>query len=176
MKKTLILMCGIPASGKSTTAERLANHFDHPPIISLDAIRENLFGTRAIQKQGYIIYKKSIIDTVISFKNHDVVIYDATNRTAKARKRVVEQIQKNIKCDVFCIYLATDRATAIERNKTRDENIRVPEEVIEKMLNNLQEPSIAEEYFKDIYKIYPETLDNTKFIVYDILTKQILED
>lgn len=176
MKKTLILMCGIPASGKSTTAEKLARHFDHPPIVSLDMIREELFGTRKEQAHGDVVYNYSLVDTIMFFKLHDVVIYDATNRTAKMRKRVVEQIQKSVKCDVFCVYLATDRATAIERNKARDESIRVHEEVIEKMFDTLQEPSIAEEYFKDIYKIYPETLDNTKFIVYDILTKQILED
>ena len=176
MKKTLIIMCGVPASGKSTVARRLQQHFDHAPIISMDDIRETKFGSRADQNHNYEVYNYSIIAVVDAFKTHDVVIYDATNRTRKARKQLVNQISNYWNFDAYCVYLATDIDIAIERNEQRSEHEKVPVSVIRRMCDSLQEPTYEEEYLKDIYKIYPETLDNSRAIVYNILVKQIKEN
>ena len=50
--KILIMMCGIPASGKSTIARNLQQLIGNTPIVSMDDIRVYLFGTRKCQKQG----------------------------------------------------------------------------------------------------------------------------
>lgn len=176
MKKTLIIMCGIPASGKSTVARRLQKHFDNAPIISMDELRETLLGSRADQSHNYEIYKYSLDAAIQTFNNHDVIIYDATNRTRKARKQLVEALSNYWDFDAYCVYLATDIDIAIERNLNRAKNEIVPLPALRRMWNTLQEPTFEEEYFKDIYKIYPETLDNSRDIVYNILTKQIKEN
>lgn len=46
MKKTLIMMCGIPASGKSTVAQKLKNRLPNTKYFSLDEMRKWLLGTR----------------------------------------------------------------------------------------------------------------------------------
>lgn len=176
MKKTLIIMCGIPASGKTTVARRLQQHFDNTPIISMDELREALLGSRADQSRNYEIYICSINAAIQAFNNHDVVIYDATNRTRKARKQLVEELSTYWDFDTYCVYLATDINIAIERNLNRAKNEIVPLPALRRMWNTLQEPTFEEEYLKDIYKIYPETLDNSRDIVYNILVKQIKEN
>lgn len=176
MKKTLIIVCGVPASGKSTIARRLQICFDHAPIVSMDDIRETVFGSRADQSHNYEVYNYSILATAKAFESHDVVIYDATNRTRKARKQLVNELSKYWDFDTYCVYLAIDIDIAIERNAQRAEYQRVPVTTIRHMYDTLQEPTYEEEYLKDIYKIYPETLDNSRDIVYNILVKQIKEN
>lgn len=182
MKKTLIMMCGIPASGKSTVARRICRQFDHPAYFSLDATREELFGTRKIQKCGREVWKMTMLKIVGAFREKDIVIYDATNITPERRIAVVQELLTFMReVDIFCIYMAIGTKTAKERNKQRDKDICVPDEVINRMADEFIKPSFNETYkgqqlFKEIYKIYPETLDNSADIVYDILTKQIKEN
>ena len=173
MKKTLILMCGIPASGKSTLAYNLSLHLDKAPIVSMDSIREEWFGTRKCQDKGWEIYSQSLDDVIWYFSTYDIVIYDATNRSKKARKQIVEDIQTYIDCDVYCIFMNTPIDIALERNADRNENIKVPETVIHHMYNTLQPPTEEEKYFKKIFNVIPKTLDNSKDIWYNMFVNQI---
>ena len=88
MEKILILMCGIPASGKSTIASTLVEYLKEQKsaIISMDAIREKWFGTRKCQDRGDEVYAQSVEDVLWAFEHFNIVIYDATNRAKKTRK------------------------------------------------------------------------------------------
>ena len=152
MKKTLILMCGIPASGKSTLAHNLSLHLDNAPIVSMDSIREEWFGTRKCQDKGWEVYSQSLDDVIWYFSTYDIVIYDATNRSKKARKQIVEDIQTYIDCDVYCVFMNTPIDIALERNANRDESIQVPSTVIHRMFDTLEPPTEKEKYFKKIFK------------------------
>lgn len=173
MKKTLILMCGIPASGKSTLADNISLHLDEAPTVSMDAIRELMFGTRKCQKNGDIIYGRSIAEVIFAFEDYDIVIYDATNRTAKARKQVVEDIQIYIDCDVYCVFMNTPIDIALERNADRDESIQVPPTVIRRMYNTLQPPTEEEKYFKEIYIIDAQLFDSCAEMWYNMFVNKI---
>lgn len=174
--KILILMCGIPASGKSTTAHFLQQSIGNAPIVSMDDIREELFCTRKYQKQGGLVYGLSVGKTVRLLQERDVVIYDATNRTRKARKEIVKYIQQRVKCIVYCVYVATPLDIAIERNKNREEDIQVPEAVIHRMFNTLEPPTEEEKYFEKIFKIIPETLDTCGDAWYNVFANQMKGD
>ena len=174
--KILILMCGIPASGKSTTAHFLQQSIGNAPIVSMDDIREELFGTRKYQKQGGLVYGLSVGKTIRLLQERDVVIYDATNRTRKARKEIVKYIQQRVKCIVYCVYVATPLAIAIERNKNRDEDIQVPDAVIHRMFSTLEPPTEEEKYFEKIFKITPETLDTCGDSWYNVFANQMKGD
>lgn len=108
----------------------------------------------------------------------DIVIYDATNIIPCQRKNVVKYLAyKGFSPNIYCIYLDTTPEIAKDRNRARDEEERVPDSVIDSMAQRFTPPTATEEFngqyiFQDIYKIYPETLDNSVDIVYDILTKQ----
>lgn len=179
MKKILILMCGIPASGKSSVAYNLAQYLEEQKsiIISMDNIREEMFGTRKCQDRGDEVYAQSVEDTLWAFEHFNVVIYDATNRTRKARKRLVKTIQKWYDCIVYCVFMNTDVTIALERNKNRNEDIQVPDEVIYRMASTLQSPiEEKEKYFEEIFKVTPELLDNYGDMWYNVFVNQMKGD
>ena len=169
--KKLILMCGVPASGKSTIAKKLSICLNNTPIVSMDDIREILFDTRKCQKQGDLVYKLAVNRIIRLFRDTDIVIFDATNRTAKARKQVIQDIQDSVDCDVYCVFLNTPLDIALDRNLNRDESIQVPPAVIRRMYETLQLPTNEEYSYEKIFEITPETLDIYKDLVYNINTK-----
>ena len=169
--KKLILMCGVPASGKSTIAKKLSICLNNTPIVSMDDIREMLFGTRKCQKEGYLVYNLAVNRIIRLFNETDIIIFDATNRTAKARKQVIQDIQDCVDCCVYCVFLNTPLDVALDRNLNRDESIQVPPAVIHRMYNTLQPPTNEEYSYEKIFEITPETLDICKDLVYNINTK-----
>lgn len=173
MKKILIMMCGVPGSGKSTVATTLHYFLGEVPCISMDDIREELFGSRKCQKHGDVVYQYSIDDTVQAFSRYDIVIYDATNRTQRSRRTLVEDIQKYIDCIVYCIYMNTPLEIALERNVERDESMRVPPEVIHRMYNSLQPPTEEEKYFEEIFIIDPKVLDTCGDMWYNLFVNLV---
>ena len=178
MRQILILMCGVPASGKSTVANNLAQHFGEQKavVISMDAIREKWFGTRKCQDRGDEVYAQSVDDVLSAFKSCNVVIYDATNRTRKARRKLVETIQKYYDCLVYCVFMDTPLDIALERNVNRDESIQVPPAVIHHMSATLEPPTEEEKYFEKIFKIIPETLDTCGDAWYNVFANQMKGD
>ena len=179
MRKILIMMCGIPASGKSTVAYDLAKRLEEQKsiIVSMDSIREEWFGTRKCQDRGDEVYAQSVEDTLWAFENFNVVIYDATNRTKKARKQLVKTIQKYYDCIVYCVYMGTPLEIALERNTKRDESIQVPPEAIRRMYNSLQPPTKKEKYFKEIYCIIePKLFDIYREMWYNMFTNLVKGD
>ena len=169
--KKLILMCGVPASGKSTIAKKLSICLNNTPIVSMDDIREMLFGTRKCQKEGYLVYKLAVNKIIRLFSESDIVIFDATNRNAKARKQIIQGIQDCVDCCVYCIFVNTPLDVALDRNTKRDESIQVPPVVIRRMYETIQPPTNEEYFYEKIFEITPETLDIYKDLVYNIVTK-----
>lgn len=166
--KKLILMCGIPASGKSTIADILSVYMNNAPIVSMDGIREMLFGTRKCQKQGDLVYTLAVNKTIRLFQECDIVIFDATNRTKKAREKLIEDIQTYYNCYVYCIFVNTPVDIALGRNSNRDESIQVPPAVIHRMYDTLQPPTNDEYSYEKIFEITSESLDIYQDLVYNI--------
>ena len=179
MRQILILMCGVPASGKSTVANNLAQHFEEQKavVVSMDAIREKWFGTRKCQDRGDEVYAQSVDDVLSAFESCDIVIYDATNRTRKARRKLVETIQKYYDCLVYCVFMDTPLEVALERNANRDKSIQVPPAVIHRMFDTFEPPREEnEEYFEEIYIIYPKIFDINKEMWYNIIVNEMKGD
>lgn len=177
MKKTLIMMCGVSGSGKTTISRHLATYFDHAPYISLDNVRTVFFGTRKCQDCGKQVYEAGIVRIASAFMEHDVVFYDATNLTKDYRKNTVEDVHKLVSnTDVYCVYVKANAETSLKQNASRNEEERVPQEVILRQLKKLEPPSAAEKYLKEIFEITTQTLDKAKEIAYTILTKQMEEE
>lgn len=174
--RVLIMMCGIPASGKSTVARNLQSMIGNTPIVSMDDIRTYLFGTRKCQKQGDLVYSLSIGKTIRLLQEREVVIYDATNRTKEKRKEIAEYIQQHVKCIIYCVYMATPLDIAIERNKNRDKDIQVPEAVIHRMSATLEPPTEEEKYFEEIYIINPKIFDTCGDMWYNVFVNQVKGD
>lgn len=143
----LIVMVGLPGSGKSTFAERLRRHIIEEygygcEIFSSDAIREELYGDANIQgdsKEVFSLLEQRLFEA-LSVNDNRVAIYDATNLTAKGRKALINKV-KNSKlpeCYFHCIFIGCRLSECKRRQFSRDR--KVPEEVIERMVRSFQAP------------------------------------
>lgn len=128
--RTLILMVGIPASGKTTFAWDIADVYNIP-VVESDHIREKLYGDAAIQGNP-----EEVFDEVYKEVNHwiecGVCILDATHCTRWSRWAAVARV-----CPDQVIYIVMDNniEEAKKRNAARD---RVcPDRVIDRMAKNL---------------------------------------
>ena len=151
-RPVLLMLCGLPASGKSTKAKELAKEYN-ATIYSSDALREEMFGD--VNDQGhnqelFIELHKRIKDCLCNGKN---AIYDATNINYKRRMAFLSEL-KSITCEKICVIMATPYNECINNNKNRDR--QVPTDVIKRMYLNFQCPHYFEGWddIKIIYKDY----------------------
>jgi len=125
--KRLILMVGVPGSGKSTFAKYLINSHvapDEYAYICPDDIREELSGEannqRASEQAWKLTYER--LEQKLNVNNTDNVatqiIFDAVLANPRTRKRLVN-IARKYKADIVYIIMATPLSRALERNKSR---------------------------------------------------------
>ena len=136
MTPKFIMLCGLPASGKSTYAKDLAKLYN-ANIHSSDDIREELSGDINNQSINEVVFKtlhNRIKEDLKSGKN---CIYDATNISYKRRMAFLSELNK-ISCIKICYLIATHYAECIYNNRHRER--KVPEEVIERMYRHFDIP------------------------------------
>ena len=140
-KNVLIVMCGLPASGKSTYAEWLASNA-HFYRVCPDLIRKDLYGDENIQGDGKQVF------SIAHYQMREIgsvggnVVFDATNTNAKRRKELVKKMRPYF--DVIILkWFNTPINVCFERNAQRER--QVPEEVIRHMAQNFfNKPTIDE--------------------------------
>ena len=138
MKKEVIILCGIPGSGKSTWKNVfLENHFDfvcvHP-----DAIRKELTGSEEDQSKNAEVFKLAFERLDAALKNGKSVVFDSCAQTRERRKPIIKIAKQNnafVTASVFKIPLEL----AKERNSKRERV--VPEFVLDRMFSQWQDPS-----------------------------------
>ena len=139
-----IMLCGLPASGKSTYAKQLSLS-ENAVIHASDTLRKELFGDENNNDQNdklFIELHKRIKQDLLNGKN---VIYDATNINYKRRKVFLDELKK-IECFKKCIIIATPYEDCIFQNKNRER--KVPDYVIKKMYKNFYIPQYYEGWSK----------------------------
>ena len=144
----LFMMIGLPASGKSTIAEQLAESED-AIIVSSDQIRKELLGDINDQSQNAKVFQEveKRIKERLQVGN---VIYDATNINYKKRRAFLERLNK-IEVEKIAVLVATPYEECLERNAKRER--KVPEEVIKRMYYSFYIPQYYEGFDK-IHIIY----------------------
>lgn len=149
-RPSLILLVGIPGSGKTTYAEKYIKEHENTTHISSDQIRAELFGNEATQGDNNEVFSLMQARTIDALSDGKSVVYDATNITRKDRSYIIALCPKFVKieCHIvwapisYCIY--------------RDEFMRkrtVGKSVIDKMLKRFQAP------------YYDEGIDEIKIIM-----------
>lgn len=136
MIPTLVMLVGLPCSGKSTFVQPYTKS-PHVEVFSSDTLREELFGNVDHQTDNDLLFKELHKRIKNCLKSGKSAIYDATNINYKRRMAFLAEL-KNIPCHKECVLMATPYEVCLERNKTRDR--KVPEYVIERMYKNFDIP------------------------------------
>lgn len=136
----LFMMIGIPASGKTSLAEQIANS-EGAEIVSSDNIRKELYGDESIQGDSNKVFR-ILQDRVVKGLNANKnIIYDATNISYKTRMAFLQRIRK-LEVEKIAIMVATPYEQCLIRNSQRER--QVPEEVIKRMYFNFYVPQYFE--------------------------------
>lgn len=140
MKNKFMMMVGLPASGKSTYAKKLAIMFN-AQIVSSDDIRAELFGNASLQGDNEKVF--GIVHSRIfeALKNGENVIYDATNIDYKRRINFLQQVRR-FDCTTHCYFIRAPYSECIYYNENRVR--QVPIYVMERMYKNIYIPQYYE--------------------------------
>lgn len=153
-KQKLIVMVGVPGSGKSTKGLQIAKDNDFA-YVSRDFVR-NLLGL-GVNKSDQAIVKRVFLGFVeAALINGKTLVADATHLNAGSRAPLVE-LGKKYQVDIISLAMNTSYETCILRNSQRDENEQVPVNVMRGMAQSITLPK-KEEGFKSVY-VYNEGED-----------------
>lgn len=146
-----IMLVGLPASGKSTYAEKLKEKGYH--VHSSDEIREELTGDVNSQDKNTDVFSELHKRVKNDLKNGISCVYDATNMIIKRRKAFLDEIKK-YDCMKTCILFVVPVDVCKERNSHRKRKVPDSGKTGEEILNNLP----LNKYCKYIPDYQPEKL------------------
>jgi predicted kinase len=131
----LMLMVGVPASGKSTMTKQLIEKYPTVKVISMDEKRKELCGDINDQSKNGKIFGWQESEVRKAMKERQSVIVDATNCTRKLRKHLWSLAREN---GALCsaVYFDIKLETLLERNVAREK--RVPDDVVKRFYNTQQ--------------------------------------
>lgn len=158
----LSLMCGFPASGKSSYLRRQpppAIVDDRTVILCPDDFRLVLTGQQFHGPAEDIVWSHVKTAARILLRNNHSIIIDATHLTIGSRAswiRIGEEISKfhGQEMPILCIWCQASQEIILKRNKNRDNY--VPEEVMQRMFETFIEPT-TEEGFQHVISVNTET-------------------
>lgn len=145
----LIIMIGLPGSGKSTWAAHFAAQSADYRLIATDEVRAQLYGDAAIQGDWLAIWRAVLQQLQASYRaiaqgQAAGVVYDATNVRRRHRREFIQAAQGLGYQPLTGVWVDTPVAICLERNLRRSR--QVPPEIIEKMSRQLTAapPTVAE--------------------------------
>ena len=162
----LIILCGLPGSGKSSYAEDLIKEetiFLGAEVVlhSSDAIRGELFGDPGSQENNALVFETMHKRVKEDLRAGKTVIYDATNITRKARKGAIN-LAHPTRDTIECHIVWADPHECIRRDGLRDR--KVGPEVINKMLRRWQSPWKDEGFDKIRFILNQDNFDQVQYI------------
>lgn len=141
----LLLLIGLPGSGKTTLAQQLLAENSTRQLISPDVIRCQLFGDAAIQGPWLLIWREVQRQFQLTGQQScPDVVYDATNARRRSRREVITLARTHGFSHITGVWLDTPVWLCLARNRRRDRS--VPEPVIFRMQRQLRQapPTLAE--------------------------------
>lgn len=145
----LLMLVGIPGSGKSTWARDFVLANPRYRIVSTDALRARLYGDEAVQGDWLRIWQQVMTQwhqaiAAIHQGELEGVIYDATNARRRHRREAIAAARQAGFSPITLVWFDMPLSVAIERNQGRSQP--VPVDIIAAMHRQLQgaPPSLHE--------------------------------
>lgn len=136
----LILLVGIPGSGKTHYAKEYVKYHGDVVHFSSDSIRKELWGDEIIQGDNNEVFSLMQSRAVEALNNGQNVIWDSTNMTRKERAYIISACPKFVQIEAHIIWASIE--DCIRRDATRGRT--VGKEVIDRMLKRFQAPYFEE--------------------------------
>lgn len=162
----LIVLVGLPGSGKSSYAEQFKAVDDAictgiTVIHSSDAIRKELFGDESSQEDNARVFDLMRKRTAEDLRVDKTVIYDATNVTRKGRRAAIACAHPTHDT-VECHIVWAEPEECIRRDGLRDR--KVGPAVIDKMLRRWQSPWLDEGFDKIEVHLNQQDFDQVRYV------------
>ncbi len=150
MEQVIILVCGIPASGKTTFIRKDMHKYNVSAVrISRDDIRKALVG-EDVDKSLYFSKEDEVFNNFVNLTNEAVkdgverIYIDATHISPASRKKILSRInnRQNLSLQVVSISCPTEVAQA--RNLNRTGFAQVPRTAIYNMARGFKSPTADE--------------------------------
>lgn len=143
----LIMLIGIPGSGKTTYSKGLSEEYN-ANVISSDKVRQTYVGID--EKDVFPTVYKMCIEELKAERN---VILDATHITPKVRKRSFDALdQYGVEYEKVAIFVDTPVDVCVQRVEKRNQDpneLFLPLDVIESYGKNIVPPK-EDEGFKEV--------------------------
>ena len=139
--KTLIMLSAVPASGKTTWANKYRSEHPNTYIVNSDDIRMEVthgdYQDHSHQKEVWELFERRIheygmIDGV-------TVILDALNDTNEVRMKYLATTPEFDKKILILFPSCLDKSR--KYNNLREEEVRVPDPILVNLVNKFEEPS-----------------------------------
>jgi predicted kinase len=136
-----IMLCGLPASGKSSYAKNLSQ-LENASLLSSDQMRLELYGDEGNQEHNAELFDEIYKRARRQLNKGKNVIVDATNIALKKRINALQGL--DVSKEIY--YFDTPLSTCVERDLLRDRT--VGKRVIDRMYRQFQIPSHLEGWDK----------------------------
>lgn len=121
----LIILCGIPFSGKSTLAKEISKKLNYNRV-DLDDVKFKLHGDNIkdedlMQKDWDVVYQEMYKRIENSLKSGKTVVHDTGNFT-KYERNLIKQIADKFNLDALTVFVDTPKEIAYRRLKENRES------------------------------------------------------
>lgn len=153
----IIVLIGLPGSGKSTWRDKMLNqsHADYIVISSDDEIEQLAKADGTDYSSGFKKYiGKATAISKQKFKkavnNNKNIIWDQTNLTPKKRKSIISQVPDHYKKIAVAFEVTQDELDNRLKQREQDTGKHIPPDVMKNMANSYIPPT-KEEGFDEVF-------------------------
>ncbi len=155
----LLVLCGIPASGKTTLAKRLyeiTSVDEKVQLISTDKWRDQAFYADFLPEREQEVRKKALDATRTALTIGESVIHDDTNYYSSMRHELYSLAVER-QCKFGIVFINTPLEVSLKWNKKRD--VMVPSDVITRISERLDMPGAKYAWDNPIYQVDLNSVD-----------------